>query len=93
MRPSIRFDVFGTLASYYRLDRRAPSGLETITTESSLDNDLFLSGRARLERVDIRSELSGSFLNDFTDGYDDEARVRRVYFEAKQRGGPWSGLL
>ncbi|MFP8879872.1 MAG: SPOR domain-containing protein, partial [Myxococcota bacterium] len=75
VRPSIRFDVFGTLASYYRLDRRAPSGLETITTESSLDNDLFVSGRARLERVDIRSELSGSFLNDFTDGYDDEARV------------------
>lgn len=92
-RPPIRFDAFGTLASYYRLDRRAPAGLGTITTESSLDNDLFVSGRARLEEVDIRGELSGSFLADFTDGYHDEARLRRVYFEAKQRGGPWSGLL
>ncbi|MGE4608177.1 MAG: SPOR domain-containing protein [Myxococcota bacterium] len=93
VRPPIRLDYFGTLASFYRLDRRSPSGLETITSESSLDNDLFLSGRARLESVDIRSELSGSFLTDFTDGYHDEARVRRVYLEAKQRGGPWSGRL
>jgi len=92
-RPSILFDHFGQLASYYRLDRRAPSGLDTVTTESSLDNDIFLSGRARFEAVDVRSELSGSFLTDFTDGYDYEARVRRVYAEAKQRGGPWSGLL
>ena len=89
----MRYDLFGTQSSYYRLDRRAPPGLETITTESSLDNDLFVSGRARLETVDIRGELSGSFLNDFSDGYDDEARVRRVFFEAKQRGGPWSGVL
>jgi len=92
-REEIRLDLFGTLASYYRLDRRAPPGLGTITTESSLDNDLFVSGRARLETVDVRGELSGSFLSDFADGYDDEARIRRVYFEAKQRGGPWSGLL
>ena len=91
--PPIRFDVFGTLASYYRLDRRAPAGFKTITTESSLDNDLFLTGRARFEEVDIRGELSGSFLADFVDGYHDEAQLRRVYFEAKQRGGPWSGML
>jgi len=91
---SVRYELFGTVSSHYRFDRRTLEGLDPVTTDSSLSSDTFLGGRLRTEDYDVRSEFSGSYLADFLPGGGlGEVRLRTANVEVKQRGGPWSGSM
>jgi hypothetical protein len=89
----LQYDLFGTLSTYYRFDRRQLGDLDPITTDSSLNTDAFAGGRLRLAAVDVKSEFSASYLSDFLEGGDDEARIRTAFVELRERGGPWSGVV
>ncbi len=90
---AIRYDVFGSVSTFYRYDVHDIDPVGRVVTDSSLHSDFFSGLRARLPRVDLRSEFSMSYLADFLEGGEDEKRFRSAFVELTDREGPLSGHL
>ncbi|MCP3984690.1 MAG: hypothetical protein GY723_09885 [bacterium] len=83
------FDVFGSIASGYRRDKRFTDGFGDSLADSSIYTDLFIGTRWQSEQWDVRSELSGAHLFDFIDN-DERWRANTLFVEAEGRGLPWN---
>lgn len=88
-----RYELSGTVATYYLLDRRKVSGSRPRTTHSALDNDIFLNGRGRVDGFDLRTSLAGSFRADFLRGGSEQGRLQTAFLEVGERGGRWEAMV
>lgn len=88
-----RFDLHGSLASYYsRGEFYLDDGIGDQVTDSSWVNDLYLHGRMRTRDFELEASGSGRFRFDFEgDDVGSDSRLNALLLEASQRGrGFWA---
>jgi SPOR domain len=83
-------EVHGSLGAYYRSFQYVGDG--HVTSDSYVFNDLFLSGRVRTGRVDLRAETATSYLQGIGRS-GNETLVRSLFLAAEDRLGPLSASL
>jgi len=88
-----RYELSGTVATVYLLERRQLDGTAPQTTQSALENDVFLNGRGRVGELDLRAGLAGSFRADLLGGRRTEGRLRTAFVELGERGGRWEAMV
>jgi tetratricopeptide (TPR) repeat protein len=87
-------DYFGSLGTQYRREELDDTITGNSMLDSSLLTDLSASARVRSESWVLRGLTTGSYRQDFLPGGGaTQARVTSLYFDATERGGPWSGTL
>jgi tetratricopeptide (TPR) repeat protein len=84
------WDVFGGVSQFYRRDENTAQVNDqdkvTTVTQTSLSNDLDITGRMLAGNNDLRTRFSGGFLYDFLNhGEDNETTVSALYFDAHNK--------
>jgi hypothetical protein len=83
------WDVFGSVAQYYRREGVDTDVAGTETTLSELDSSLVFSARRRTAENDLRIQFTGSQSNDFLDEQD-ESRISEMYVDWFDRSAGYS---
>jgi len=89
-RQETAWEVFGGFSQFYRRDENTiqTTGQNEVTTvtQTSLSNDLDITGRMLKGNNDLRTRFSGGYLYDFLNhGQDSETTVSALYFDAQNR--------
>jgi SPOR domain len=89
-RKESAWDVFGGFSQFFRRDENTAQindqNKVTTVTQTSLSNDLDITGRMLKENNDLRTRFSGGYLYDFLNhGQDNETTVSSLYFDAQNK--------
>jgi len=89
------WDLSGSFSQFSSRDLVRDTGSDLDVIASSLFNNLDMTGRYRSDRVDVRTQLSGSYTYDFEESRSapDDIRVSALYFDARDRRHDFSTRL
>jgi len=90
------WELSGSFSQFSSRDAARDTGSDLDVIASSLFNNLDMTGRYRSNRVDVRTQLSGSYTYDFEQSSQrapDDIRVSALYFEARDRKRNFSTTL
>lgn len=89
------WELSGSFSQFSSRDVARDTGNDLDVIESSLFNDLDVTGRYRSERVDVRTQLSGSYAYDFEEiqSAPEDIRVSDLYLEFRDRKRDFSTTL
>jgi len=85
--------VYGGFSQFYRRDISFVNHAGESVDQSSLINDLDVTGRYRNERYDVRTRFSGGYDYDFLDRGTNDSRITSLYIDANDRERNLSGRL
>lgn len=77
------WNVYSSFSQYYRHDASAFNGSASVTTQSSLNTNLDVSGQLRRADYELRTRFSGGYRNDFlNDNRKDLLNISSLYVDA-----------
>jgi hypothetical protein len=94
-RSGLRFDVHGSVSSYYsRAEIFFDDGFGDAVLDSSWISDLYLNGRVRTEAYEFEASASGRSRIDLSDSdFGNDSRLSSLLLEGAERGEGWWGNL
>ena len=83
------WDVYGTVFQFYRRDVDTTDTSDTQSIRSSLDTDISVSSRKRTKKLDIRTQMTGSYQFDLEENDESQFRLSSLYIDASDRNRQW----
>ena len=86
------WQVYGSVFQFYRRDVDTTESNDAVLN-SSLDTDVSLSGRKRTKKLDIRTQVTGSYQYNLEDSAENDFRVSSLYIDTSDRNRKWNTRL
>lgn len=83
------WETYGTVFQFYRRDVDTSEDANTQTINSSLDTDVSVSSRKRTKKLDIRTQVTGSYQFDLEESSESKFRLSSLYIDASDRNRQW----
>jgi len=87
------WETYGTVFQFYRRDVDTTDASNDLVTNSSLDTDVSLTSRKRTKKLDIRTQVAGSYQYDLERTDQSKFRLSSLYVDTSDRSRQWNARL